>query len=70
MSTGGKVLLGVGIGCGVVLLLCCGVFGVAGYYFSKTFQLIQDPDQVRTIAQRLSRSMPRRCWSQCLRSIR
>ncbi|MGD9646521.1 MAG: hypothetical protein AB7U73_12470 [Pirellulales bacterium] len=40
-----------GAGCGVVLLVCCGVAGLSGYFFSKVKQgLSQDPAKVREVA--------------------
>jgi hypothetical protein len=48
------VLLGVGIGCGIVLLLCCGG-GVALYMVGKSaFQMETDPVQVATTAQSIT----------------
>jgi hypothetical protein len=51
MSGGAKVLIGLGIGCGVLLLLCCGVFGVTAYFFGRSFQhaTSTDPATVRSV---------------------
>lgn len=55
---GSKVLLGLGIGCGLMLLLCCGG-GIAFFYTTKdqikqvvenTFQVEQDPVKVKAIS--------------------
>jgi hypothetical protein len=48
MSTGTKVLLGLGIGCGVLVLLCCGGFFAVGYYFSRGIS--NDPNTVHQVA--------------------
>jgi hypothetical protein len=51
---GSKVMLGVGIGCGIVLLLCCGV-GVAVYMtFQSAFQIETDPGKAAAIAQSIT----------------
>ena len=50
MSSGAKVFLGLGIGCGVLLLLCCGFFGVAAYFFGRSFNIDEDPATVRRVA--------------------
>ena len=51
MSGTTKVLLAFGIGCGVLLLLCCGLVGFGGFAGYRYFQnaLIDDPDKVRQI---------------------
>lgn len=50
MSSGTKVLLGLGVGCGLVLLLCCGGFAGFSYYIARNFQQVTDPAQIGTIA--------------------
>jgi hypothetical protein len=52
MSTGTKVLMGLGIGCGVLVLLCCGGMMVGGYFFGRTMQeaISEDPQQVAAVA--------------------
>lgn len=55
MSGTSKVLLAFGIGCGVLLLLCCGVFGVVtfvGYRFAQD-TIIAQPDRIREIADEI-----------------
>lgn len=49
MSSGAKVLIGLGIGCGVLVLLCCGVFGVSMYFFGRSFNMSEDPATVRRV---------------------
>ncbi|REK07453.1 MAG: hypothetical protein DWQ37_21190 [Planctomycetota bacterium] len=49
-SSGGKVLMGLGIGCGVMVLLCCGVVGVVVFFFSRGFDVSDDPATVRRVA--------------------
>jgi len=48
MSGGAKVLLGVGIGCGVLALLCCGGLGIGGFFFGRNVQqaMRTEPDAV------------------------
>jgi hypothetical protein len=45
------VLLGLGIGCGVLVLLCCGVFGIGGYFFGRSMQhaMSEDPATIRGV---------------------
>jgi len=52
MSTGTKVLLGLGIGCGVLVLLCCGGMMVGGYFFGRSMQeaISEDPQQIAAVA--------------------
>jgi hypothetical protein len=52
MSSAAKVLLGLGIGCGVLVLLCCGGFIFTGVYFTRSIQhaMSQDPDTIRRVA--------------------
>ena len=51
MSGGTKVLLGLGIGCGVLVLLCCGVFGVGAFFFGRSVQhaMSEDPATIRSV---------------------
>lgn len=48
-SGGTKVLIGLGIGCGVLVLLCCGVLGVGGFFFGRSLNLSEDADTVREV---------------------
>jgi hypothetical protein len=52
-SSGAKVLIGLGIGCGVLVLLCCGIGGIATFYFGRSFQqaMSKDPATVRQVAE-------------------
>jgi hypothetical protein len=53
MSGTTKVLLAFGIGCGVLVLLCCGVFGIGGYFaanFAKN-SFSDDPVKARDITE-------------------
>jgi len=45
MSGGAKLLIGLGVGLGILVLLCCGAFLGAGYYFS-TKVMSQDPQVI------------------------
>jgi len=51
MSGTAKVLLGVGIGCVVFLILCCGFFGFSGYWMVQMAKnsMTQDPESVRRL---------------------
>ncbi len=51
MSGTSKVLLAFGIGCGVLLVLCCGVFGLGGFFMYKFAQNSQvtEPDKIRAV---------------------
>jgi hypothetical protein len=51
MSGTAKVLLGVGIGCLVFLILCCGFFGFSGYMMARMAKnsIIKDPDEIRRV---------------------
>jgi hypothetical protein len=51
MSGTAKLLLGLGIGCGVLVLLCCGVFGASTWWMVRTAQksITQDPAEVRRL---------------------
>ncbi len=51
MGTGGKVLLGLGLGCGLLMLLCCGFFGISGYWFSQALvkSISSDPVAIRDL---------------------
>lgn len=53
MSSGAKVLLGLGIGCGVLLVLCCGGFGVTFFYFGRSLQRAasEDPATIRRVTE-------------------
>ncbi len=55
MSGTTKVLLAFGIGCGVLVLLCCGVFGIVGFwganYAQKSFS--DDPAKAREITDEI-----------------
>jgi len=52
MSTTGKVLLGTGIGCVVMLALCCGTFGLFVFNFVRTMEnaKIDDPQQIQELS--------------------
>ena len=52
MSSAAKVLLGLGIGCGVLVLLCCGGFIFTGVYFTRSIQqaMSEEPDTIRRVA--------------------
>lgn len=51
MSGTTKVLLGMGIGCGVLVLLCCGFFGASTFWLVRTAQqaLTEDPNEIRRL---------------------
>lgn len=51
MSGTAKVLLGVGVGCLVFLILCCGFFGFSGYMMARMAKnsIIKDPDEIRRV---------------------
>lgn len=51
MSGSTKVILGVGIGCGLLLLLCCGGMMLSGYFFAQSAQnaVSKDPARVREV---------------------
>lgn len=51
MSGTTKVLLGFGIGCGLLLVICCGVFGVGGMWVLNYAQnsISEDPAKVRDV---------------------
>ena len=55
MSGTSKVLLAFGIGCGVLALLCCGVFGVTTFMAYRFAQntILTEPDEVRQIAEQI-----------------
>jgi hypothetical protein len=55
MSSGAKVLLGLGIGCGVLVLLCCGIGGVSLYFLGRNLQkgMSEDPATVREVAENI-----------------
>ncbi len=52
MSSGVKVLLGLGIGCGVLVLLCCGGVIVTGVFFGRSFTkaISEDPVTIRRVS--------------------
>lgn len=45
MSSGAKVLLGLGIGCGVLALLCCGGLAITGIFFGRSFSQASSTDR-------------------------
>jgi hypothetical protein len=51
MSGATKVLLGLGVGCGLIVLLCCGVFGAGTFFVAQMAQqaLSNDPDKVHDL---------------------
>lgn len=51
MSGTTKVLLGLGIGCGVLFLLCCGGGGLGIYFYGKSVQesISKDPAKIREV---------------------
>lgn len=53
MSSGAKVLLGLGIGCGVLVLLCCGGGIVATIFFGRSMQqaISEDPATIRMVTE-------------------
>ena len=55
MSGTTKVLLGMGIGCGVLVLLCCGFFGASTFWLVRTAQhaLTQDPEEIRRLTDQI-----------------
>jgi len=55
MSGTTKVLLGFGIGCGVLALLCCGLFSVGGVWMANFFKesVTEDPVKIREIAREI-----------------
>lgn len=55
MSGGTKVLLGVGIGCGVLALLCCGGLGIGGFFVARNVQqaVRTEPDAVIETTKRI-----------------
>ena len=55
MSSGGKLLVGLGIGCGLLLLLCCGGLGLGGFAVVKIAQnsTVQDPKQIADITDEI-----------------
>lgn len=56
MSTGGKVLLALGITFGVVLLLCCGGLGGGGYWFYSVMRdsVTTDPEAIQKITNEIA----------------
>lgn len=57
MSGAAKVLIGLGIGCGLMLLLCCGGFFGFGLYMQRwlTKSVISDPAAVDSIAASMAK---------------
>jgi hypothetical protein len=55
MSGTTKVLLGMGIGCGVLVLLCCGFFGASTFWLVRTAQqaLTKDPEEIRRLTDQI-----------------
>jgi len=53
MSSGAKVLLGLGIGCGVLVLLCCGGVIITTVFFGRSLQQAasEDPATVRLVTE-------------------
>lgn len=53
MSGSTKVLLGVGIGCGVLALLCCGGLIIGGVFFGRSFSkaVSTEPDTIRAVTE-------------------
>lgn len=51
MSGTTKVLLGMGIGCGVLVLLCCGFFGASTFWLVRTAQkaMTEDPNEIQRL---------------------
>jgi hypothetical protein len=41
--------LGLGIGCGVLVVLCCGCLGISGYMMARSFQPSEDPAKIQEI---------------------
>jgi hypothetical protein len=56
MSTGVKILLGCGIGCGVMLLLCCGgIVGMSWFSYSLLNRSIsRDPAEIQAISAQVA----------------
>jgi hypothetical protein len=48
---GSKVLLGLGIGCGIMLLLCCGIGGYGFYMVKRAFKIETTPAGVTEVAE-------------------
>src|SRR5262245_58786301 len=57
MSGGAKVLLGMGIGCGVLVLLCCGFFGASGWWLVRTAQksITEDPNTIHILTEEIAK---------------
>jgi hypothetical protein len=55
MSGTSKVLLGLGVGCGALLLICCGVAGIGGYYAYNLAKnaMSTDPDTIREVTNEI-----------------
>jgi hypothetical protein len=56
MSGTSKVVLAFGIGCGVLLLLCCGVIGIGGYFAANYAQdsFSEDPAKAREVTDEIA----------------
>jgi len=56
MSGTSKVFLAFGIGCGVLVLLCCGVIGIGGYFTANYAQnsFSEDPAKVREVTDEIA----------------
>ncbi len=48
---GGKIWLFLGLGCGVMLLLCCGVGGLMTWQFGKGFKPVTDPAAIAELSR-------------------
>ncbi len=55
MSGTAKLFLGLGIGCGVLVLLCCGGFVATFYYFGRSAanSVTKDPAKIREITDKI-----------------
>jgi hypothetical protein len=50
-SGSSKVLWGLAIGCGVLVVLCCGGVGLSGFLFYRSMNLSQDAADVRAVTE-------------------
>ena len=55
MSGATKVILGLGLGCGITVLLCCGVFGAGMFWVARMAQqsVSNDPDQIHDMTNEI-----------------